>query len=267
MKRILLCSLLATSIAFTFNSCKKDPVDTDTTAATDNSICEGEFMRIMPTVNKISITEPGVHRYGSGSSVANTCYTVTVDTANAFPVVMTIDYGTGCVDSADGKTRMGQIICTISEPWQNVGAVATVTFNNFYVGNIHFEGTTTITRTSPTAFTQAVASGKCTTSNWTILYDCNRTFEWTAGASTGTILDDVVQITGNGNGTDRKGSTFTTNITRPIVKNMGCAWIQDGAFDITPNGKATRSVDFGNGTCDNKGTITINGNSFEFTMN
>jgi len=276
MKRIFLPSLMLLGALLLFNSCKKEAQDTETTSATDNTICESEFMRVMPNVNHFGISEPGVQRLANGGGqevLWNAgCATVTISQANQFPVTMTVDYGTtGCVDSVDGKTRTGQIIIVFDTAFNHVGAQMTVTFQDYKVNGIKFEGTTTITRTGQYTFNQTTVDGKCTGSanNWTILWNCSRDFEWIAGQSqTGNnATDDVLKISGGGGGTDRNGRTFTVNITKPIIKSMGCRWIQEGTFELTPDGKPTRTVDFGNNQCDNKATITIEGNTFEFTMN
>ena len=39
-----------------------------------------------------------------------------------------------------------------------------------------------------------------------------------------------------------------------------------GVLEHTPAGKATRYIDYGNGVCDNKATVTINGNTYAITL-
>jgi hypothetical protein len=51
-----------------------------------------------------------------------------------------------------------------------------------------------------------------------------------------------------------------------LVKKGDCKWIVSGQFEIVPEGLSARSVDFGDGTCDNKAKVTINGNVFEIVM-
>jgi hypothetical protein len=270
MKRILTPAILLLSAALIFNGCKKDdPADTETTTATDNSICENEFMRLLPTVNSIAIDESGVHRNGTGHHVLNTCPLVSVpDSLLQYPRHMYIDYGAGCTDPVDGKVRKGQIICMLDRPWDSLGAVITITFDTFYVGAIHFEGTTTLTRTGPASFHKSVVQGKCSKGGatpWDILFDAERDITFTSGANVSTD-PQVVTISGTNHGTDRNGKTWTANITTPVVRDLGCTWITKGVVVISPEGKADRTVDFGDGTCNNKATITIEGNTFEFTM-
>jgi hypothetical protein len=266
---VIALTTFVVSASLFLNGCKKDvTADTETTSATDNNICESEFTRLMPTVNKIAIDESGVHRLSSGNQVASTCPTVSIDTPNQFPLVMTLDFGTGCTDPVDGKVRSGRIRCTIDRPWDSTGCITTLSLDTFFVGGVQYEGTATFTRNSATAFHQVIPNGKCTKTGaapWTILYDCDRTIEFTSGANNST-QPQIITVSGINHGTDRNGTTWTANITSPIVRDLSCTWLTQGTVDLTPNGKATRTINFGTGTCDNKGTVTIEGNTFEFTM-
>ncbi len=47
---------------------------------------------------------------------------------------------------------------------------------------------------------------------------------------------------------------------------MSCRNIVAGQLAITPDGKATRYINFGTGTCDNDATVTINGNVYNITL-
>ena len=271
MKRILTPAVIAIAAMFSLNGCLKDKnPDTETTSATDNSICENEFMRLLPTVKKIAIDEPGVHRYSNGNHVQSSCPTVTVpDSMYQYPRHIIIDYGTGCTDPVDGKVRSGKITGTVSLPWDSLGTVVTLSLDTFKVNGIQFQGTVTLTRTGPNSFHKVVTNGKCTktstTAPWTILFASTHDITFTSGSNVSTD-PQVITVTGTNTGTDRNGTTWTSTITSPIVRDLDCTWITKGTVNLTPSGKPVRTVDFGDGTCDNKGTITINGNKFEFSM-
>lgn len=271
MKRILFASILSVSaIALTLNSCKKTEPDTETQSAVDNSICEGEFTSRMPVVNGFAIKENGVKsmmdaRTGSCPSV----YINPLDTLNGFPVTMVLDYGTGCADSIDGKVRSGQIYATFSKSWDTAGATVTVKLVNYKVGGVQYAcDSIMIIRNSLTSFTNKIIGGKCISPSWNLEWAAVRTLTQTAGASTiFNPYDDVFSLTGSATGKNRDGKSYTVNVTSPIVKRATCSWIESGRIDITPEGLAVRTVDYGNGTCDNNATLTINGNTFSFTMN
>ncbi|HTF04677.1 MAG TPA: hypothetical protein VK826_11665 [Bacteroidia bacterium] len=269
MKRIALSVALIFAASTIYVGCKKDDVaDTETTSATDNSLCEGEFMRVLPTVNKIAIDEPGVHRVPFNSNVTVTCPNISVSTPNQFPLTMTLDYGTGCTDPVDGKVRSGRMLVEFDRSWDSVGCVMTVTLDSFHVGAIHFEGTCSITRTSANQFRQIILDGHCSKAGstpWDILWNTDKTVTWTSGSQNSSD-NQVIEITGTNSGTDRNGKTFTATVTTPIVRDMSCTWITKGTVVLTPQGLTERTIDFGTGTCDNRGTITIEGNTFEFSM-
>ncbi|MDQ3046156.1 MAG: hypothetical protein M3R27_01310 [Bacteroidota bacterium] len=267
MKRIFSTMLFVTAIAITFNACKKEEPDTETQSAVDNSLCEGEFTRVMNTVNSFGINEQGVKSMSRSASP-----TITIDpadTLDGFPVTMIVDYGTGTTDSVDGKTRKGQMICVFSDNWTNVGAKIKINLVNYSVNGVAYAvDSVKLTHNATFAFTTDVFKGVCTNPSWTLEWACNRTFTQLSGMGTPeNVYDDVFQLTGNASGVTREGKGYTVSIQSPIVRRTSCTWIESGRLDLTPDGLATRTVDFGNGTCDNQATLTINGNSFTFTMN
>jgi hypothetical protein len=268
MNRIALTIAVIFSASVIYVGCKKDDIaDTDTQSSTDNSLCEGEFMRVLPTVNSISIDEPGVHRLGGPPSTLS-CPTVSVNTPNVFPCTMTIDYGSGCTDATDGKIRSGRILVTLDRPWDTTGCVMTVVLDSFHVGAIHFEGTTVITRTAQNQFNMVLNDGHCSKAGgqpWEIDWNTNKTVTWTSGVNN-SQQTQIITTTGTNSGTDRNGLAFTATITEPIVRDLSCTWITDGTVELEPAGKPMRTIDFGDGQCDNRGTIMIEGNTFEFTM-
>jgi hypothetical protein len=266
--RFLATALISTGI-IVLNSCKKEETDNETQSIVDNSVCESEFMRISPTVNGRAVNNPGVKKIDMTNSVCPNV-TVTGDTSwsnTSDPPTMTFDYGVGCSD-LDGRFRSGQMIAKFSMPYDSVGCVITITFNNFYSNGNKYEGTVKITRQGLYSYRTEVIGGKCTGSGWTITYDCDRTLTMTSGGPTPTDeTDDVFTLSGNASGTNRNGKHFTVNITNSLTKMATCKWISSGTLQLTPDGLATRTVDYGSGSCDNKATFSVNGNTFEFTMN
>ena len=76
----------------------------------------------------------------------------------------------------------------------------------------------------------------------------------------------VIGITGNANGTSADGVGFTASISTMLVRNFNCSPslvhhhfhpFVAGQIDFTPSGKATRSINFGMGACDETYTISI----------
>ncbi len=274
MKRILFSSLLFVSavLALTLNSCKKTAPDTETQSAVDNSVCEGEFTGRMGIINGYAIKEQGVK---SMMAASPTVYIDPADTLNGFPVTMLIDYGTvGTVDPIDGKTRIGQVKAVFSSRWSTVGSTITVKLINYQVkaaGASNFVqyacDSMMIIHNAAYSFTNNIIGGKCIAPTWNLEWACSRTLTQTAGMGDTLTSNDVFQYTGNAVGKNRDGKNYTVNVTSPVIKSMSCPWIQSGKIELTPDGLAVRTVDYGTGVCDSQATLTINGNTFAFTMN
>ena len=79
-------------------------------------------------------------------------------------------------------------------------------------------------------------------------------------------LDDVYLVSGGANGTNNAGVSRTWQITTPLRRALNCHWFESGIVVITPANKPVRTVDFGNGNCDNEATVTINGHSWTITL-
>ncbi len=88
---------------------------------------------------------------------------------------------------------------------------------------------------------------------------------WLEGESTLTSLDDIYEITGNAEGTSRKGISYTVSIISPLRVDLSCEWrIVKGIITLTPAGNPERKLDFGNGSCSSEVTLTVNGRSKTF---
>src|SRR5262249_32088485 len=100
----------------------------------------------------------------------------------------------------------------------------------------------------------------------TIVWTSQRDREWIQGESTLLIFDDVYSITGSASGTDQNGNPFTVTITNPLIVKVTCPWITEGTLSITHGSLPTATLDYGDGTCDDQATVTINGNTFVITL-
>ena len=93
-----------------------------------------------------------------------------------------------------------------------------------------------------------------------------RNREWISGINTPLNFgDDEYVITGSASGTNFEGNSFTVNITHGLHVEH-CAYITEGSFDLTPTGKPTRTLDYGNGDCDANATLTVNGKTFNIIL-
>ncbi len=190
------------------------------------------------------------------------CAVVTVTPATGFPKTMQIDFGTGC-SSPSGVFRAGKITVVLSDSIRRSGSTAVMTFTNYSVNGFKKEGTITWTNTSTAtvkSWQRKVENGKITGplgNYW--LHSGVVDIVQTAGSTTPlNLLDDVFSITGNNTVTNAAGRTRTGTILTALQKKTVCNNIDMGTIKIQgPNHFAV--IDFGNGTCDNVATISIDG--------
>ncbi len=142
-----------------------------------------------------------------------------------------------------------------------------VLFQNFTIDDIKIEGKKEINKTGDYTYSVVLTGGKITfTDGTTYTRDFTRTRTWAEGYLTPlTVWDDVFEIEGTATGTNRKGNTYTHTITTPLVIKNACRWIVEGMIELK-SGDKTAVLDYGDGTCDDLATITINGVVKDITL-
>lgn len=266
---VVVLSLVAT---FFMASCRKDGKvkDNDTEVASDNSL--GEF--VYEDVNNIvdDASNKGTGENLGNYKTASNCATVTHDTLSS-PKTITVDFGsTNCLCN-DGRYRRGKVLVSYTGKYKDSGSVRTITFDNYFINNNQVLGSRMVSNMGHNANNQMyftiVVNGLILKANTldSVIWNSNRVRTWVQGEGTPNWSDDVYQITGNGNGQRANGNTWTMNIIQPLVRDLSCNWISAGTIELQPTGKALRTIDFGNGNCDNQATVTINGNVYNITLN
>ncbi len=240
------------------------------------------------------------------------CATVTVEGNPTSPNgtgtilrTITLNFGTqGCVGT-DGRKRKGKVIYTyqrptatgVFNPFNNVGTVVTVNFDNHYVNGIKLEGVTTSTCTAfsfiqgnlSKSETVIVTGGKLVYSDGTSqLWACNYQRNISAQLDNNFVVNvssAIFTMSGMSNGTTRGGVSYNTVINDTNTDR--CLWklacptafvpsIEPNVFDpvvLPVQGKMTLTFgqnvaifDFGSGACDNQYSLTINGNTTIVTI-
>ncbi|HRH66105.1 MAG TPA: hypothetical protein PLU53_07395 [Bacteroidia bacterium] len=196
------------------------------------------------------------------------CAIVTKDTVNH---VLTIDFGTGCTGQ-DGRVRSGKVIVNYSGGgYFSPGSVWTITFDNYYVDGRHVEGTRTVTNNglnnsgnmnwSIDAVNMKVTRSDGSWRTW----NSQRTREMIQGYGDSLLVNDVYKVNGTASSTHSSGGVFSALIT-DLIRDNSCHWITSGTIAITPSGGIVRTIDFGNGSCDDLATVTKNGTTVTFHL-
>jgi hypothetical protein len=271
-------AVIVIAFASTFTSCKKDKnepeeKDKDTSSASDQSLAssiDNDMTSIADEAGR-TYTISSFKTSGIEGLLAASCATVTVDSSSAPSRTITVNFGTTNCLCNDGRYRRGAIAYSFTGKYRDSLTVITVTPQNYFVNDNQVIGYKTITNQGHnaenhlvyqiTANMQIIKSGGTGTITW----QANRTREWIVGENTLTWSDDIYSITGTANGTNASGNSFSSLITSPLIRNMavGCRkYFISGVLEHTPNGRATRYINFGSGTCDNIATVSINGESY-----
>ena len=185
---------------------------------------------------------------------------------------ITINFGTGCTDQR-GNVRKGIIRIKYSGRRFLANSTVETTFDGYSINDVKLEGIRTVTNITGSKeeapkFTIVLIDGKSTWPDGTFATrTMTRTREWIRGTNP---LQDLWIITGTASGINRKGENYSMKITKPLIFKRECSTgnkrkefiAVEGTKELTVGDKVM-IIDYGDGTCDNKVTITVNGTSKE----
>ncbi len=286
---------VATVAGLMFTSCRKDNSnDNDTSSSADNNMAEhysNDIVSIAAQGSDAGSTT--TYRLGNDEETLSSCATVAVDTVNK---IVTVTFNGG--NCLDGRTRSGTLTINYSAStlgarhYRDPGFSCTITSSNYVVdGNQVNIINKTITNTTAAGFNPATTNLTWNVSatmniikannGGTVSWTCNRTTTLLNtsdanvyhGSSTAISWGQArIGITGSANGTTAAGDHFTATVTSQLIRDFGGCNIGgrhpfiQGTMDFTPGAKATRHIDFGNGSCDNTATVTIGSHTYTVTM-
>ncbi|HEY0677631.1 MAG TPA: hypothetical protein VGD17_05060 [Chitinophagaceae bacterium] len=302
LKATNLAALLLLSFLLIMSGCKKESSELTAAEAkefgeaTSESDAEAEavyddvFDNVMGVNTEVGIGGTGIFgqrniQYGeeiisevNGTDTLPPCVVITVVRLNppaAFPVRVTIDFGTGCT-GRDGRLRKGKIITVYTGRMVVPGSVSETTFDGYYVNGIKVEGVHRVENKSTSQqwiFATSVRNGKLTKPNGNYTqWNSTKTITQIDGYGTPLFpLDDVFSIKGESAGTVKRDTMLFQWASRtlpdhPLIKKFSCRWIVKGKIAIRRSNSDVAVIDYGQGICDNKATIIINGVPHEITL-
>ena len=260
-------------------SCRRDnEKDDDTSAVQNESTAENYFNELSSIADQVATTGDlsGYKISQDQGALLSNCAVIVIDTSSfvspQIPNTFTVDFGQGCVGS-DNKTRSGKIIITATGPYLEAGTVVTIIPENYFVNGNQISGSRVVTNLGensqgqPTFSIDVDGSIILANNEGTITWMANRVRTWSAGFNTPLLFfDDEFSLTGSANGTRVNGDTWTSQINTSLLYRHSCRQIVSGTFTLSPEGKPDRLVNFGSGDCDYSASVTINGNTFNFTV-
>jgi hypothetical protein len=92
----------------------------------------------------------------------------------------------------------------------------------------------------------------------------NESAEWMAGFETTSKSDNIYFLSGSGK-VVLNDTTYTKTITTPLLFDGSCDYIMSGEVELTKN-NSSAIIDYGDGTCDNLATVTIDGTTEDISL-
>ena len=284
MKKRNLFAILVVSAGFAIfgTSCKNDNIVATDAALSATATDEAQAASLSDAVistadvyvntladNAYSASTP----MGVKAEVETSGVTITIDHPDSvyFPKVITIDFGTtGYVDYR-GDTLKGKVIITLSDKIWKTGATKTIKLVDFYVNGNNIKGNKSVVNNGLNAaknpsVTTTVSDTIIRVDKSTIIRNSTRTRERIDNGGTPKFYwDDKLSITGSTTGVNSKGVAYTIEITKPLISYVIYPHFVSGTITITTQNR-TAVIDYGNGTKDNKATLTINGVTKDITL-
>lgn len=185
-----------------------------------------------------------------------------------------IDYGDGSTCSDSTRLRKGKITndftFTISRKSGGIKTYSSqsLTFAGFQKDSTIIDGTVVTTGAAGLSTIVEAQDVKITFADGTTAtWDGTLTYTYDKGKG-GKWKDNTIHVTGSWTGTNREGVAYTADITDALVFSYACDKRHkfrpvSGKIEIKV-GDVTSTVDYGDGTCDKKYTITTGNMATEF---
>ncbi len=180
---------------------------------------------------------------------------------------ITIDFGAAPGITTDGVTRIGKIIVTYAGKKGVAQSYRSIGYSGYSRNGIAFDDAMTFTNTNitdSTVFHHVLALGKLTfpdNSTLTRIADHYATVDYSALTLS---LSATPNTTSSASGTTRGGKSYSMTITKPLVYKLACVLTKviipvSGTKTIIVDSKNSYTIDYGDGTCDNTFTVSLNG--------
>lgn len=279
-KTAAMVAVMSLGIVF---SCQEDetPYQTETAYVAEESVTDYYYEDADDMAGMAVASESGTFSGGKLSSEANVntddrlCAQVLIafDIASTLehPIgTITIDFGAGC-DDPRGNRRSGKIFVRFNGRRFLPGSTIVITFENYVINGIKLSGKRTLTNItgsneeSPKFQIQLEGGVAVWPDGTTATREHCFTRTWNRGVLINPS-DDVLIVSQcadaevAASGVNRRGVSYSMVIAEDLIYKRGCPIAVQGVKIFRANGKEV-TVDYGDGTCDNVITITIEGNS------
>ncbi|UII19233.1 hypothetical protein [Fulvivirga ligni] len=263
--------MLFMAVGLVLTSCDKEAVETNNneTVVNSDSDMESSFEDIDDLASTIlEATESNSGGRIAGEADDRVCEGAITFSGDANSGTIVIDFGAGCEDSY-GNVRKGKINIAYTGGRFQSGSVVTTTLDGYSINDIAIEGTRTLTNITESAndyptFSISLTGCKITWPNDDVATrTVSKVRVWKRASSP---INDEVWITGEASGVTRRGVAYNTTITDSLVYKASCRVSTRGRLalagtKIIETENKIITVDYGDGNCDRRVSIVVDGKS------
>ncbi len=253
---------------FVFNACVRER-DTDIEIVKEEVLGEFVYDNALAIVDDAATKNTGEQL--SNYKTSGYCASIIHNTLSS-PRTLSIDFGTVNCLCNDGRSRRGTILASYTTPYSDTDNVVTITFDHYYINDISVSGQMVVNSKGRNIVGQKYfeisTAGKMVLvpDADTVYWNAERLRTWIQGQNTPVWGDDIYELQGTGNGKNGNKQYYSMNITEPLYKEVGCRYITKGKIEMQPQGKALRSLDYGNGDCEANADVLINNKAFHVDL-
>jgi hypothetical protein len=273
MKKVNLLLSVVFALSFVFTSCEKDESGE---VAMNEEMEVSEDDALMTDVFDDAFNDAELAEMEEGLKSASTIVCRKVDKEwSGDTLIITISYNGECEAQIFNRTRSksGKIIIKRFGGRKYIaGATRIITFEDYYVNNVHVEGTQTIVSqglnqdSTEVMFSIDLVDGKLTFEDGTVVTrDAEKTRLRFFGESWIDLSDDYWMIDGTSTGVNYLGNAYTRTLS-DLTALYTCRHFVSGVVEIKINDESPIILDYGEGECDDKATISKDGASREITL-
>ncbi len=255
--------VFASSLILSLTSCNRtEEANTVSSIANDDNTAENAFYDLKIAGDNAGTIATSKTQSINEKSIKDTCAKVSYinfDTVTKTGSLI-VDFGDKNCPCKDGRNRRGKIGVEYTGTDKAIGSKVVYTPESYFVNDNGVSGKKTVTYSAPFTFSIKVENGtiKKSDGSGTITWNSDRIRKMITGFTTPLdFSDDIYEITGTSSGINASGNSYSFSTESPLVKAIGCQYIKSGKLKIQRSGKKDATVDYGDGTCDDKGTISV----------
>ena len=208
-----------------------------------------------------------------------TCAEITNYTDNEGFEVMVMDYGTeGCNEWGElikgkvtWKWKMDENGYSYEDIYENYSAWG-MTIDGYYKGETQWSGMWNGNDFEDSTyfynwFNEDYEETSTNEENMDIIYEDGEVISYISNFKSKFTFETYIMLEGSFKYESTKGEEYSWDIIEPVVSNYNCMyWIPVSGIEQGAYIDETYSINYGDGTCDNKYTITVNGVTEEITI-